>query len=282
MGILLTSLLFSFQADADSPPNGVNKPTPAQLQTAEIAAARTTAETVAQAAQIEISKVQNQSNWQSLYSFLGGSGFAAMAAILVYLMKTRQSLLIEKENHDAALRKDGIQEDNTIIVGMRAEIQRLQERIAASEKREASLQEQLNRQSEQLLWMQMTGNDSAFIGWSVDTQYIVTHVTAAFERQILNPLSMTRGQVIGKKHSDIWPAQLASAIAALDDAARISPDHSAWGEGIIFDPRLPPFMVGKTVLRFNDRPIGLSGIAIAMRSRVAANGALIPKTDPQL
>jgi hypothetical protein len=244
-------------------------PTQAQRTSAELAAR----DAAVQVAQMKVVEAQNANNWNMLFTALiTGGGLSAIGAWVLNYKNAVHKQAMESAQLAAELKArekdvDG-KSDNAVIVSMRDEISRLGADNGRLHEQVNALQGQLNRQAEQLLWLQMHGNESPFIGWSVDTSGIVTHITAAFERQILNPLNMTRGQVIGKKHAEIWPKQLADAIAALDDAARTNPDHSAWAENVIFDPRLPPFGVGKTVLRFHDRPIGLSGCAMSMKSKV--------------
>lgn len=196
-----------------------------------------------------------------------------LASIIIAILGTLTvsggvgGLLLKMQENRHKSRKDDREakqaEDNAIIVALQQEVQRLQTRLDREEKLTAQMREEI-------FFLQIHADDSPFPGWVVNTEGTIVHVTAAFERMILQPLRMTRGQVVGKKHAEIWPPSLAAMIASLDQAASVAENHTAWAEGFEFVPSLGPYIVAKTVQRYHDRPVGLAGICFPMKNKVIA------------
>lgn len=167
-----------------------------------------------------------------------------------------------------------------VIVSLNKEITRLQGRIDDQDKRlyqeEAttrSLQDQVNRQHDQIVILQVTGKQSAFAGWTISTEGIVIDMTSAFERNVLFNMGLKRSDVEGKVAKDIWPPQFAEALNFLNSEASLKPGHTAFSLNVVIHPKLPPMLMGKTVAQYLDgRPYGTQGFVIPMAALVDFNG----------
>jgi uncharacterized protein YneF (UPF0154 family) len=167
-----------------------------------------------------------------------------------------------------------------VIKSLNDEITRLTRRIEEQDKRlyqeEATtraLQDQVNRQHDQIVILQVTGKQSSFAGWTINTEGILIDVTPAFERNMLINMGIKRADVEGKNASTVWPPQFAAALTALNGEAAIRPGHMAFALNVVIHPNLPPMMIAKTVAQYLDgRPYGVQGIAIPMSALVKLNG----------
>lgn len=163
-----------------------------------------------------------------------------------------------------------------VIASLNAEITRLTNRINDQDKRlyqeEAttrSLQDQVNRQHDQIIILQVTGKQSAFAGWTISTDGVLIDMTSAFERNFLVNMGLKRSDVENKVANDIWPPMFAETLTFLNREASLRPGHTAFAMNVVIHPDLPPMLIGKTVAQYLDgRPYGVQGIAIPMSALV--------------
>jgi hypothetical protein len=284
-----------------APPNGVVHPTPAQLQTAEVAAMRSEMER----ARTELVQTKEAAKSDNLYTFLLtllGSGGVFGAAAKWYTASRIDRL---KLDHQQALERKTLEHSQAIELARlnadlgkaatddrvgklkedvaklheeletekktcRDEISLLAQRLTREETVTAELRNQLMRQHEQIVILQHSGKQPAFAIWTMDFNGRIIDVTAACERQIMVPLGKkNRSEVELHEASEVWPPALARLLKFLDDEARVRPGHIAAAANVRVHASLPPLFVAKVLATYPDgRAYGVQGIAIPMHAFV--------------
>lgn len=176
-----------------------------------------------------------------------------------------------------------------VIASLNKEIDRLTKRIEDQDKRlyqeEAkteALQSQVNRQHDQIIILQVTGKQSAFAGWTINTDGLLIDMTSTFERNMLLNMGIKRTEIENKVASLVWPPQFAKALTFLNDEASRRPGHTAAALNVVIHKNLPPMLIAKTVAQYLDgRPYGVQGIAIPMSAFVEFPDGFFDLDEPE-
>lgn len=100
-----------------------------------------------------------------------------------------------------------------------------------------------------------------FPNWVVDLQGCYRYVNREFERYFLEPRRQAYRDVIGKHHTDIWPADFCKTLEALDAAARKRPDGTARATTSLDIPGagIAEVTVHKFPVRFKGAVVAMAG-----------------------
>lgn len=131
------------------------------------------------------------------------------------------------------------------------------------------LRNQLNRQHDQLVYMQISSADDPFMSIAVDTGDVVLAVSAAAELNILAPMKSSRSDFMGRSIFDVVPAPFAATLKVLWDKAFGNPNHTSTARDVVIHENVQPMLISCTAWRYPDRrPGGVKIVAIPMSAFV--------------
>ena len=143
---------------------------------------------------------------------------------------------------------------DAIIAVMKEQREHDHERMRELEQRAENLEAEING-------LRIARDLDPFPNWVVDLQGCYRYVNREFERYFLEPRRQAYRDVIGKHHTDIWPADFCKTLEALDAAARKRPDGTARATTSLDIPGagIAEVTVHKFPVRFKGAVVAMAG-----------------------
>lgn len=144
--------------------------------------------------------------------------FSIISAIVTGIIGGLSGWVLSSRQHRRDDFRTILEERGRQVAEQRNEIDQLRALVQAMERRIDGLE--------------AAREDFPFPMWQVSRSGECIHVNRHFIERFLTPRNKTPADVLGLKHDDIWPAQVAAKIRRLTSAAMASPDKRARLDGI--------------------------------------------------
>lgn len=245
-------LLLKTMENPPPPPSDI-APTPAQTQTAELAAALTTIGRLRDDVEShrigEVVKI--------IIAVIGAGGFG----YFVQWQRNRQDFTI-------AVRRQAAYEENAVIISLQAEVQRQGKLIADLERDRIDDRNEIEQVRTMLSHLNLYGLDIPSPRWDTDKDDRLVAVNAAFDNYFLTPHGKTEADVLLKRWDqiDFLPTTVSEQMKKINDAAMQNDNRQAWCM-VDFGPSIGSYVVCKAVRLINNRNIGRVGFAMSAKNR---------------
>jgi hypothetical protein len=144
-----------------------------------------------------------------------GGGGAIGAVAQVYLGRLNSTMTVRKGDQDFI--REGFELAVKVITDQRDDA------LKANEE----MRRRLDNTELEIVGLKLSSSFDPFPRWMVDLEGRYLFVNPCFEERFLEPMSMSRRDIVGKGHEVLWPPEVCEKIKHLNQMARSRPDGRA-------------------------------------------------------